>query len=58
MYTIGSVNESHEINFECFKTCYFNDPWEVPDINSIAEPNGFIGMASPLSAAEIAYQAI
>ena len=25
VYTIGSVNESHEINFECFKTRYFND---------------------------------
>ncbi len=45
VYTIGFDYENHEINVESFRTRYVNDPWEIPDINSIAQPNGFIRMA-------------
>ena len=58
VYTIGFAYEYREINVESFRTCYFNTPWEILDVNSIAEPNGFIGMDSPLSVVEIAYQAL
>jgi hypothetical protein len=41
-----------------FRMSYIQDPWTLPSPSSMVEGRVHVGMAKPLSAAEIAYQAI
>jgi hypothetical protein len=41
-----------------FRTSYFSDPWTLPSLTSSIEGHSHAGMAMPLSAAKIVYQAI
>jgi len=49
---VASENESREI---AFRTKYLDDSWTLPDPNVSTLGEGFTGMASLLSAVEIAY---
>jgi hypothetical protein len=41
-----------------FKTSYFHDPWTLPSPSASMEGIGHLGMAMPLSVAEVAYNIV
>jgi hypothetical protein len=57
IYTMSSRLISSERSVP-FRTSYFNDPWTLPSLTVSYEGRSHAGMAMPLLATEIAYQAI
>jgi hypothetical protein len=57
IYTMSSRSSS-SMRFLPFRTSYFNDHWTLPSLTLSCEGQSHIGMAMPLSAAEIAYQVV
>jgi hypothetical protein len=57
IYAMSSRYAS-SMRFFPFRTLYFNDPWTLPSPTMYYEGQSHIGMAMPLSAAEIAYQVV
>jgi hypothetical protein len=55
---VVSDESSSSLRFVSFLTSYFDDPWTLPSPATSYEGHSYIGMAMPLSAVEIAYQAI
>lgn len=49
---VANESEYHEVPF---RTNYLNGSWTLPNLNASTQGEGFMGMASPLSAMDIAY---
>lgn len=58
IYAITQIAGDQEVNEVSFKTNYLSDPCTLPKSDMQVEEKRFMGMVSPLSAVEVAYQAI
>ena len=56
IYAINQVSRDQEIIEQSFKTNYLSDPWTLPKSDTLVDGEEMKGMASPLFAAEVAYQ--
>ena len=55
IYALTQVARDQGILERSFKTNYLSDPWTLPKSDTLVDEDGTTGMASPLSAAEVAY---
>ena len=58
VYALTQVAREQGFLERSFKTTYLSDPCTLPKSNTLVNEDGTIGMASPLSAAEVAYRTI
>jgi hypothetical protein len=57
IYAMSSRLVSSE-RYVPFRTSYFNNPWTLPSSTTSCEGQSHVGMAMPLSTAEIVYQVV
>ena len=56
VYALTQVAQDQGFLERSFKTTYLSDPWTLPKSDTLVNEDETTGMASPLSAVEVAYQ--
>jgi hypothetical protein len=55
---ISNHHKAEIFHVSSFRTTYFQDPWTLPSPSSTMDETGQVGMATPLSATEVAYSLV